>query len=66
MEKVQDEAHRIISEKKPPIRERLEDAKREFRERNISGNPPRRRSLRSWAIYETEQEMAPGIDVLLR
>ena len=47
MEKVQDKAHRIISEKKPSIRERLEDAKR-------------------WAIYETEQEMASGIDVLLR
>ena len=39
MEKVQDEAHRIISEKMPSIRERLVDAKREFRERNISGKP---------------------------
>ncbi len=29
-------------------------------------NPPRRRSLQRWAIYETEQEMASGIDVLLR
>ena len=39
LENAQAEARRTAPEKKPSIGERLEDAKREFRERNISGKP---------------------------
>ncbi|WP_242623700.1 hypothetical protein [Intestinimonas massiliensis (ex Afouda et al. 2020)] len=39
LERAQAEARRTTLEKKPSIRERLEDAKRECRERNVSGKP---------------------------
>ena len=39
LERAQAEARRTTLEKKPSIRERLEDTKRECRERNVSGKP---------------------------
>ena len=39
LERAQAEARRTTLERKPSIRERLEDAKRECRERNVSGKP---------------------------
>ncbi len=64
LEKAQSEARRTTPEKKPSIRERLEDAKRECAERKARTSLPRRRSPRSWATYEPEQEMASGMGVL--
>ena len=69
LEKAQAEARRTTPEKKPSIRELLEDAKRECAERECAErkertSPPRRRSPRSWATYEPEQEMASGMGVL--
>ena len=44
LEKAQAEACRTTPEKKPSIRERLEDAKRKCVERKGRKSPPRRRS----------------------
>ena len=65
LEKAQDEARRTAPEKKLSIRERLEDAKRDVRGTGKARtSPPHRRSPRSWATYEPEQEMASGMVVL--
>ena len=64
LEKAQAEVRRTTPEKKPSIREQLEGAKREGAERKARTSLPRRRSPRSWATYEPEQEMASGMGVL--
>ena len=64
LEKAQTEARRTTPEKKPSIRERLEDAKREYAERKSPDKPAPEKKPRSWATYEPEQEMASGMGVL--
>lgn len=64
LEKAQAEARRTTPEKKPSIRERLEDAKRECGERK----PPdkaHQKKPRSMT-YEPKQEMAAGMVLLPR
>ena len=64
LEKAQGEAHRTTPEKKPSIRERLAEAKRECGERK----PPDRASRRSprSMTCEPEQEVAAGMVLLPR
>ena len=64
LEKAQAEACRTTPEKKPSIRERLEDAKRECGSRKAPDKPASQKKPRNWATYEPEQEMASGMGVL--
>ena len=65
LEKAQTEARRTTPEKKPSIRERAGGRETgSARNGKARTSLPRRRSPRSWATYEPEQEMASGMGVL--
>ncbi len=64
LEKVQAEVRRTTPEKKPSIRERLEDAKRECASWKAPDKPTAQKSPWNWVTYEPEQEVASEMGVL--